>query len=77
MSKNCDAIVTFLIYGQSGEIRSRIPDAWPVKRTFSLRVTFYLTQTENRSKKPLTQPSYNLVQVLFLTKNANFLQRKC
>ena len=36
---------------QSG---SRIPNAQPVKLTFSLTVTFHLTLTENRAKKSLT-----------------------
>ena len=44
---------------QSG---SRIPDAWSVKLTFSLMVIFYLTKTENRNKKPLTQLSYYCFQ---------------
>ena len=29
---------------------SQIPDAWSIKLTFSLIVTFYLTITENRTK---------------------------
>ena len=41
--------------GQSG---SRIPDAESVKLIFSLTVTFYLTKTENRTKKSLTQLSH-------------------
>ena len=36
---------------QSG---SRVPDAYPVKRIFSLIVIFYLPKTENRIKKSLT-----------------------
>ena len=39
---------------QSG---SQIPDALSVKLIFSLKVTFYLTKTENRTKKSLTQLS--------------------
>ena len=35
---------------QSG---SKIPDVWSVKHTFSLKVTFYLTKTESRTKKSL------------------------
>ena len=35
-----------------------IPDAWSVKLTFSIKVTFYLTKTENRTKKSETQLSY-------------------
>ena len=37
--------------------RSRIPDAWSVKFTFSLIVTFYLSKTENIIKKSLTELS--------------------
>ena len=37
-------IVVFPIYGCS---RSRIPDAWSVILTFSLKATFYLTKTKN------------------------------
>ena len=40
---------------QSG---SRIPNAWSVKLTFWLRVTFYLRKTENRTKTFPTQLSY-------------------
>ena len=36
---------------QSG---SRVPDAYPVKRVFSLIVIFYIPKTENRTKKSLT-----------------------
>ena len=37
---------------------NRIPNAWSVKLTFSLTTTFYLTKTEKRTKKSLTQHSY-------------------
>ena len=50
MSANCDAIVIFPIYQQSG---SRILDAQHVKLIFSLVGTFCLTKTENRTKKSL------------------------
>ena len=40
-------------------ICSRIPDAWSIKLTFSLTITFYLIKTESRAKK-----------VLFFPKNA-------
>ena len=36
---------------QSG---SWVPDAYPVKRIFSLIVIFYIPKTENRTKKSLT-----------------------
>ena len=37
--------------------KSWIPDAWSVKVTFSSIVTFYLTKTENWTKKSLPQVS--------------------
>ena len=42
---------------------------------FSLIVAFYLTKTENRTKKYLTLLLW--VKVLFLPKNGDFLQKKC
>ena len=64
---NCDVIVIFKIYGQFG---SRIPDAQPVKPTFSLTVTLYLTKTENRTKNFFTKFSdIGLSKVTIFTKN--------
>ena len=40
---------------QSG---SRIPDVKSVKLMFLLKLTFYLTKTENRTKNSLTQLSH-------------------
>ena len=37
---------------------SQIPHAWSVTLKFSLTVTFYLTKTENRTKKSLTYLSH-------------------
>ena len=54
MSANCGVIVIFLIYGQFGAIRK--PDSGRIVcKPFSLIATLYLTKTENRSKKSLTQ----------------------
>ena len=39
---------------------SRIPDAWSIKLTFSLIVTFYLTEPKNRTKKSQRQFLYYL-----------------
>ena len=36
MSRNCDVIVIFPIYDELGAIQMPVPDAWPVKLTFSL-----------------------------------------
>ena len=41
------------------EFRCRISDTWSVKLIFSLIVTFYLTKTEKRTKKSLTQRSHH------------------
>ena len=55
-------IVTSLLFFQftanSEQSGSHIPDAQSVKLIFSLIVTFYLTKTESRTKKPLTQLSH-------------------
>ena len=52
MSNNCDVTGIFPIYGRFRAIR--IPDAQSVKFIFSLILTFYLTKTENRTKKSNT-----------------------
>ena len=55
---------------------SRIPDAKSVKLTFLLVLTFYLTKTQNRTKKPLTALTLFLsVKALFLPKKANLLRK--
>ena len=58
MRENCDVLVIFPINADLEQFRSRISDAQSVKPTFSLIVTFYLTKTENRTKKYLTQLSH-------------------
>ena len=65
MSANCDAIVLFPIYGQFTAFRK--PDSG----------TFYLTKTENKSNKSLTQLSYYCFEYrrFFWHKNADFLQK--
>ena len=42
--------------------RSWIQDEWSVKLTFFLIVTVYVTKTENRTEKSLTQLSYYCFQ---------------
>ena len=68
MSKNltvrsCWQMVTSLSFFQfmanMEQSRSWIQDAQSVKLTFSLTVIFYLTKTENRTKKSLSQLSYS------------------
>ena len=48
----------FLFMADSEQSRSWIPGAWSVVLTFSLKATSYLTKTETRTKKSLTQLSY-------------------
>ena len=55
----------------------RIPETWSVILVFSL--TFYLTKTENRTKKSLTPLSYYCFQwryILFLPKNVDYSKIK-
>ena len=54
MSANCDVIVIFPIYGQFGVIWKVDSGRIVSKFTFSLKVIFYLTKTENKTKKSLT-----------------------
>ena len=56
MSENCDVIVIFRIFGQFGAVL--IPNTESAKVMFSVIVTFYLTKTEDRTKKSLTQLSH-------------------
>ena len=53
----CWKIVTSLSFFQF--MAKAWPDALSVKPTFSFKVTFYLTKTENRTKKSLTQLLYH------------------
>ena len=58
MKVNCDVIVIFLIYGQFLAIRK--PDSGLIvsKTYISLILTYYLTKTENKTKKSLAQFSH-------------------
>ena len=59
---SCRQIVTslsffrFMVNFQPSE--SRILNAWSIKLTFSLTITFYLGKPKNRTKKSLTQLPY-------------------
>ena len=59
--KSCQELVTsllfFYFFANLEEPGSRIPDAQSVEVKFSLAVIFYLTKTENRTKKSPTQLS--------------------
>ena len=56
---------------------SRIPDAWSIKLTFSLIVTFYLTEPKSRTKKSQRQFLYYLfdLQYYFCQKILIFAKR--
>ena len=58
----CQQIVTSLSFfrfiANLQPSESGIPDAWSIKFTFSLTVTFYFTEPENRTKKSLAQLLY-------------------
>ena len=58
MQGNCDVSVMFLPYGLFGAIWMLDSGRIVCKRTFSLKVTFYLTKIENKTKKSLTQLSH-------------------
>ena len=78
MSENCDVIVFFPIYGHFAALRKPNSDAWSIKLTFSLIVTFYLTEPEIRTKFSNTALILSrCVKVLLLPKNPNFLREKC
>ena len=54
MSKNCNLIVFFQYITNLQPSGSQILDTWSIKLTFSLIITFYLTEPENRTKKSFT-----------------------
>ena len=47
MLANCDVTVIFPIFDHLQQFETPIPDAWYIKLTFSLMVTFYFTKTEH------------------------------
>ena len=57
-SKKFDDDVIFQFMVHLYPCGSPTPDAWSIKLPFSLTITFYLTKTERRTKKSLTQLSY-------------------
>ena len=55
---------------------SRIPDAKSVKLTFLLVLTFYLTKTQNRTKKLLhSSHTISLSKGIVFTKKTNLLRK--
>ena len=75
MPENFDVNAFFQFMVNLEKFGSRILDAWSVKLTCSLVVTFHLTNIENRTKKSLTQLIRLLLglKVLHLTKTADYL----
>ena len=74
-------IVTSLLFfrflANLRQFGSRIADAYSIEVTFLLTTTFYLTQTENRTKKSYTTFPWLLwVKVLFLPKNTDISKIK-
>ena len=57
ISINCNATVSFPIYGQFAAIQNPDSGHMDIKLTCSLTVTFYLSKTENRAKRSITQLS--------------------
>ena len=55
MSESLTSLSFFQFTANLEQSGSRIPDAYPVKRTFLLLVTFHLSKVENRIEKSLTQ----------------------
>ena len=71
-------LLFYQVFSNLGQSGSRIPDAWSLKRMFSLIVTFYLTKTENRTKKSLTYLStIALSKGTIFAKKRNFFAKKC
>ena len=58
MSKNCDVFVVFSIYGQFGTIRKPYSERIVCKTYIFVNSNLYITKTENRTQKSLTQLSY-------------------
>ena len=56
--KNVASLSFFQFIANLEQPRSQIPDVWSPKPTFSLKGTFHLIKTENRTKEILTQLSY-------------------
>ena len=58
MSENYDVIVIFEFLANLEQSGGRIPDKESAKVILSLIATFFLTKTENRTTKSLTQLSH-------------------
>ena len=74
MSENCDVIVIFRFLPNLEQSGGRIPES--AKVMFSVIVTFYLTKTENRTKKSRTQLSHYWTKNYLFAKNADISKIK-
>ena len=77
---SCRQILTSLsFFGSLASLkqsRSRIPDAWSVRLTFLVTVTFYLTKAENRTKISPSQFSYYCFELrYYFCQKCCFLQK--
>ena len=76
MSTKCHATVIFTIHRQFGAIQKMDPGLIVCKTYTFIKVTFYITKTENRSKKSLTSSHTIAVSKgTIVAKNADFLQK--
>ena len=77
ISENCDVIVIFQFLANLEQFGGWISDTESEKVLLSVKVTFCLTKTENRTNKSNTALTLLLwVKGLFWIKNANFLQKE-
>ena len=75
ISASYDIFVIFFFMVNLEQSWSWIPEAWSIKLTFSIKVTFYLTKTETRTKKYLKNLYPKNVD-FFPKKNANISKTK-
>ena len=78
MSANCNVIFIFTIYSQFAAIGKPDFGRISVQLTFSLTITFYLTKTENGTKKNLYHSSHTIAiskGTIFAKKTITFCQK--
>ena len=78
MSENAASLSFFRFLANLEQSGGRIPDTEPAKIMFSVKVTFCLTKTENRTKKSLIQFShYCFEKKVFFGQKALIFCKKC
>ena len=75
MSLNCDIIVFFRFMANLQSSRSRILDAWSIKSFINSNLLSYKTWKQNLQISNTAFILLLRVKVLFLPKNAGFLQK--